>query len=183
MIGSLSEFVNNTAAVVSRLSGFHLVVRSLLMNLGLLLVVGLQLADPSIASAGLAWFAGLCLVGQAFWPRSIFLGLSLTAIALWVLRAPHSLYVVLGLVLVLWLAHRLTCWAATGPAHARANSEMVAALGRDAAVEGLSTVALIALVGAGWWLAGVLPASGAWTWLLLATALVIAFTVTEAKRP
>ena len=164
------EWLGLGVAAVARASRFHLAVR-LAGLLAALLAAGLVVAvGGGGGSMLLGPLAGLALAGGVLPGGPASRACGVAVLALWLVTRAVPPAVVAALVVLVWLCHRLGCWADVGPAHGEVDAAAVRLLVRDAGVEALWVAALCAVLLAGDRLARVLPASGAWAWLLLVVA-------------
>lgn len=174
MIERSAEGLLQLVAVMRRAGAFGAAVRVGILASGLLVAWLMRHAGPDAGSTVLGTVVLLGAVAAAGWPAVTTTLPMAGTVALWLLWH-HPTHVQLGaLVLLLWLAHRLCCWAASAPSHVRTTPGAIRLLLRDAAVEALWTLTAIALVVAGATASAWLPRSPLWTMGLLLAAAVAA---------
>lgn len=169
MIRGIVEHVNQLATLAVRTTRFHWVVRGGLVLVSALVWLVLALLAPGLGS-NLAGFTTLCAgVVVAIAPNLVGVLPLLPALAWWLVAHQLRPWQLGVLVLLVWLAHRLSCWAATGPSHAVVDAATVRLLAIDAAKEFGWLLAVLGLMVGGRLLVRIAPGDGNWAVVLLVT--------------
>lgn len=186
MITAIVDAVNELATLATRTSRFGWFVRGGILATAAALVALMWATHPTTGTT----VASVLLVAGALVTALVpdrFGSLPMApALVWWLLVHPLRPWQLALFVLLVWAAHRLACWAATGPSHAVVRASAVRMLLVDAAKEFGWLVATLALLLGGRELATRVPSGGNWAALLLgllaAGALAWLWTLTSPRR-